>query len=54
MTTREHSHHETLDQVQRMLARARPEQLRRLLEDIRSIGKTSQATGRMHHEGAAS
>jgi hypothetical protein len=54
MTTRERSHHETLDHVRRLLARARPEQVRRLLEDIRSSDKTYQATARMYHESAVS
>ena len=34
MTTPEQPRRETLTEVQRMLARARPEQLRRLLADI--------------------
>jgi hypothetical protein len=34
MTTPEQPRRETLAEVQRMLARARPEQLRRLLADI--------------------
>jgi hypothetical protein len=34
MTTPERPRKETLAEVQRMLARARPEQLRRLLADI--------------------
>ncbi|MFB9151377.1 hypothetical protein [Roseovarius ramblicola] len=36
MTTPERPRHETLAEVQRMVARARPEQLRRLLADIRA------------------
>lgn len=37
MTTPEQPRRETLADVQRMLARARPEQLRRLLADIEAV-----------------
>ena len=37
MTTPEQPRRETLVEVQRMLARARPEQLRRLLADIKTV-----------------
>ncbi|MGX0879151.1 hypothetical protein ACSSV4_003859 [Roseovarius sp. MBR-154] len=37
MTTPEQPRRETLAEVQRMLARARPEQLRRLLADIEAV-----------------
>ena len=38
MTTPEQPRRETLAEVQRMLARARPEQLRRLMADIHDAG----------------
>jgi len=36
---RDHPRRETLAEVQRLLARARPEQLRRLLDDIAAAEK---------------
>ncbi|MGR3548849.1 MAG: hypothetical protein ACU0CB_00240 [Roseovarius sp.] len=38
---RDEPRHETLVEVQRLLARARPEQVRRLLDDIRDAGAMS-------------
>jgi len=49
MTTPEQQPRETLAEVQRMLARARPEQLRRLLADIRAAevsDRGDEAAGR--------
>jgi hypothetical protein len=49
MTTPEQPRRETLAEVQRMLARARPEQLRRLLADIRAAeagDRGDEAAGR--------
>lgn len=46
MTTPERSHNKTMIEVQRLLSRAKPEQLRRLLEDIQASGNSSAASER--------
>ncbi|ARE82401.1 MULTISPECIES: hypothetical protein [Roseovarius] len=46
MTMREEPRRETLAEVQRLLARARPDQLRRLLADIQAV---QQMTNRDEH-----